>query len=187
MNSFDARYALIVRRTTWRVLTVAGLTTAAVTLPLAPANSGWWRLADQMTGGNFNSQIGWPDMVETVAKVRDGLPIPDRTQLGVLAGDDGEVGAINLYGPGHGLPEAISGMNSNWFRGYGDPPPETVIAVGMDRDFLNRSFDSCELVSRITNRYGIQNDVIGGYADVFVCRHLRQPWPKFWEPFRYYG
>jgi len=140
-----------------------------------------------MNGGNFNSEIGWPDLVETVAKIRDSLPVQEQARLGILAGDDGETGAVNLYGPAYGLPRAISGMNSNWLRGYGDPSPETVITVGMDRDFLYRNFESCEVVGRLTNRYGIENSVIDGYADVFVCRHLRQPWPDFWEHFRYYG
>ena len=78
-------------------------------------------------------------------------------------------------------------MNSNWFRGYGDTPPETVIAVGMDPNFINQKFENCEVAGRISNRYGIQNDVIGIYANVYVCRGLRQTWPEFWEHFQYYG
>jgi hypothetical protein len=42
---------------------------------------------------------------------------------GILAGNYGEAGAINLYGPAYGLPEAMSGINSYWLCGYGDPPP----------------------------------------------------------------
>lgn len=187
VNSLGSRSALIMRRTTWQTLAVAGLTTAAVTLPIAPVSSVWWRVADTAVGGNLNSQIGWPDMVETVAKVRDSLSIEERARLGILAADDGEVGALNLFGPAYGLPRAISGMNSNWFRGYGDPPPETVIAVAMDRDFLVRNFASCTVVGRITNRYGISNDALGRDPEVVVCRHLRQPWPEFWEHYQYYG
>ena len=185
-RSLSTRSALTVRRTTWGVLAVAGVGAAAVTLPVAPLNSTWWRVAEGING-NFNYQIGWPDLVETVAKIREALPVQEQARLGILARDDGEAGAVNFYGPAYGLPRAISGMNSNWQRGYGDPPPETVIAVGWDRDFLNRHFESCELAGRLTNRYGIENSAIDGYADVFVCRHLRQPWPEFWEHFRYYG
>jgi len=43
-------------------------------------------------------------------------------------------GATNLYGPAYPLPMAISGMNSNWYRGYGDPPPQT----GWDEIFVCR-------------------------------------------------
>jgi Dolichyl-phosphate-mannose-protein mannosyltransferase len=187
VSSLRPRSALIVRRITWRTLGVAGLLAAAVTLPIAPLNSAWWRLADGMNGGNFNMQIGWPELVETVAKIRDSLPAEERARLGILAGDEGEAGAVNLYGQAYGLPRAISGMNSNWLRGYGDPPPRTVIVVGERRDFVEQNFESCELAGRLTNRYGIENATIAGYADVFVCRNLRQPWPVFWEHFRYYG
>jgi len=187
MSSLSPRSALIVRRTTWRTLLVSGLATAAVTLPVAPLNSGWWRVADHMNGGNFNMQIGWPDAVETVAHIRDSLPAREHARLGILAGDEGETGAVNLYGPAYGLPSAISGMNSNWLRGYGDPPPQTVIAVGLSRDFVERNFESCEFAGRLTNRYGIENATIGGYTEVFVCRNLRQPWPVFWQHFKSYG
>ena len=186
MNSLSVRSALIARRTTWRSLVVSGLITAAVTLPVAPLNSGWWRAADQINGGNFNMQIGWPELAETVAKIRDTLPAQEQAELGILAGDEGENGAVNLYGPAYGLPGAISGMNSNWMRGYGDPP-QTVIVVGEDRDFVDRNFTSCELAGRLTNRYGIRNATIGGYDAVFVCRNLREPWPVFWEHFKSYG
>ena len=187
VSSLIPRSALTVRRITWRTLFVSGLAAAAVTLPVAPLNSAWWHVADHMNGGNFNMQIGWPDLVETVAKIRDSLPSQDRARLGILAGDEGETGAVNLYGPAYGLPRAISGMNSNWLRGYGDPPPQTVIVVGLHRDTVERNFESCELAGRLTNRYGIVNATIDGYADVFVCRNLRQPWPEFWAHFRYYG
>jgi len=74
MSSLSTRAARRVRRITWRTLAVAGLATAAVRLPVAPLNSGWWHVADSMNGGIFNMQIGWLDLVETVAKVRDSLP-----------------------------------------------------------------------------------------------------------------
>lgn len=65
--------------------------------------------------------------------------------------------------------------------------PQTVIVAGEDRDFAQRKFESCELAGRLKNRYGIRNFTIGGQPEVFVCRNLRQPWPEFWEHFRYYG
>lgn len=185
LSSLSARSALTVRLIAWWTMTTAGLAAAAVTLPLAPAGSAWWRVADAMNG-NFNYEFGYPDMVETVAQIRDRLPVQQRATLGILARDVGEAGAVNLNGPAYGLPSAISGMNSNWLRGYGDPPPETVIVAGMDRDFLDQSFGSCELVGQLTNRYGIVNGAIG-HDEVYLCRRLRQPWPDFWKRIRSFG
>jgi hypothetical protein len=78
-----------------------GVATAAVTIPIVPLNCSWWRTAEQLNGGNFNMQIGWTDAVETIARVRDSLPVEERATVGILAGDEGEAGAVILYGPAY--------------------------------------------------------------------------------------
>lgn len=186
VSSLSDHAAFHVRRITWRSLAIGGLCAAAMTLPIAPLNSAWWHFANR-SNGVFDEEIGWPDLVEEVAKIRDSLPVEERARLGILAGDEGEAGAVNLYGPAYGLPTAISGMNSNWLRGYGDPPPETVIVLGEHRDFVDQNFESCTLASRATNQYGIVNNSLAGWDDIFICHHLRQPWPEFWKHFQYYG
>lgn len=186
VNSLSFRAAAEFRRATWITLFCATLCSSALTLPIAPLNSRWWRVANSVNG-NFDMQIGWPEMVETVARIRDSLPVEEHASLAILAGDEGEAGAINLYGPAHGLPGAISGMNSNWYRAYGDRPPQTVITLGLRRDVLDRNFESCVLAGHVTNRYGIPNSAVAGWDEIFVCRKLRWSWPEFWKHFRYYG
>jgi hypothetical protein len=164
--SLSAARALIVRRVTWRALAVSAVLVAAVVLPIAPVNSRWWGVANKLND-NFNEEIGWPDLVEKVAATRDSLPVNDRNRVGILASDSGEAGAINLYGPAYGLPRAISGMNSHWLRGYGDPPQETLILIGFGRDFAEQVFESCEFAGYITNRYGIVQATPGTAAPTF--------------------
>src|SRR5271157_824218 len=187
VSTLTAPAAGRVRRVVWQTFAVGGLIAAALTLPIAPLGSAWWRVADGANGGNFNMEVGWPELAATVANIRATLPAEDQAALGVLAGDEGGTGAINLYGPAYGLPTAISGMNSNWMRGYGNPPPQTVITLELKRDVLDRIFGSCELAGRVTNPWGIENTTIKGYEDIFICRHPREPWPEFWKHFRYYG
>src|SRR5215469_4810951 len=173
-------------RTTWTSLAVGGLVSSALVVPIAPINSTWWRIADA-ANDSFNMEIGWPELAATVARVRDSLPLAERATIGILAADEGQAGAVNLFGRAYGLPGAISGMNFNWLRGYGNPPPQTVIAVEMDPSFLTQNFESCERVGTLTKPFGIQNYALSFYPDLFVCRNLRKPWPEFWSHLRYYG
>jgi hypothetical protein len=47
----------------------------------------------------------------------------------IFTGDYGEAGAINELGRGTGLPAAVSGQNSEWWWGPGNPRATTVVAV----------------------------------------------------------
>jgi dolichyl-phosphate-mannose-protein mannosyltransferase len=184
------RLRLLWRRVNYALIAIA-LTAdvavaGAVTLPLAPINSAWWRFAVE-NNDDLAEEIGWPELVETVARIRDSLSESDRVRLGIFAGNYGEAGAINLYGPRYGLPQAIGGTNSFWARGYGNPAPETVIVLGLPRDFLEQHFTSCEVVGQISNKFGVKNEETERHRDIFLCRGMREGWPAFWKNFRRYG
>jgi 4-amino-4-deoxy-L-arabinose transferase-like glycosyltransferase len=185
LASLPSPGALVIRWSVWIALTIGALIVAATVLPIAAPGSSWWQAADKATGGNFNEEIGWRELVQTVASVRDTLPIEERSRLGILAADSGQAGAINLYGPAFRLPKAICGTNSHWYRGYGNPPPETLIVVGMPR-LIERAFASCKIAGHVSNRYGVRNSTIAN-TEIFVCHGLRLPWPSFWQRLRSYG
>jgi len=177
--------ARIVRWVAAVMLVVSGAMMALTFLPFAPPGSKWWAVADYLNG-NFNLEFGWPEMAETAAHIRDSLPAEDRAHLGILVGDAGEAGAIHLYGAAYGLPYAISASNTHRYRGYGDPPPQTLIVIGFSAK-IKRDFQSCELAAHLTNRYGIKNSAFGNDTDVFVCLHLLLPWPEFWNRIQSFG
>ncbi len=186
LSGLRRRWRLAVRTAVWIALLADIAIVFALTLPVASINSGWWKVSSKIQG-DFVEEIGWPELVETIAQIRDSLPAEDRARMAILAGNYGEAGAINLYGGQYGLPHAISGINSFWARGYGDPPPETLIVVGFSARFVQQNFASCQLVAHTWNRYGVQNEETKDHPDIRVCRGLRQPWPEFWKDFRYYG
>ena len=185
VDSVSAARSRLIAAGTFAALALGGLMVAAVTLPLAPINSRWFRVANKLDG-DFREEIGWPDLVAEVAQIWNKLPAAERARTGILATNYGEAGAINLYGPAYGLPRAISGVNSFWAYGYPDPPPKTLIVIGLDRQYRDKHFQPCELAGRVTNRYGIQNEETE-HQDIYVCRQFRQSWPEFWKDFRYYG
>jgi hypothetical protein len=126
-------------------------------------------------------------LTQTIAGIYANIPANEKSQTGILAGNDGEAGAINLYGPALGLPRAISGINSYWWRGYGNPPPQTLIVIGFNASDAQRMFEQCELAGRVTNSYNVRNEETRNHPDIFICRKLRQPWDVFWKTFQYFG
>jgi 4-amino-4-deoxy-L-arabinose transferase-like glycosyltransferase len=157
-------------------LAIGAAGAAAIALPITPVHSELWRFTSQ-AHDLFVEQIGWPDLVEMVADIYNSLPIEDRRQAGILTGNYGEAGAINLYGPALGLPEAISGVNSYWLRGYGDPPPQVLIVLDWRPNF---AFETCRIVGQVTNRFGVRNEETS-HSAIYLCREPLQPWPVFWE------
>ena len=162
------------------------LIAAAVVLPIAPINSKWWAFAVK-NNGDLVEEIGWPEFVEIIAQVRDQLPANELEHLGILAGNYGEAGALSLYGPQYSLPWPICGTNSFWGRGYGNPPPETLIVVGFSREFIEDHFSSFEVVAQSRNRYGVANEETKDHPDIYLCRGFRGNWSEFWKTFQRYG
>ena len=178
--------AMTVRWVVWAALTVDVLAAIAFWLPTAPVNSGWWKISNAMQG-DYREEMGWPELVQEVARIRDSLSPEERAHLGIIGTNYGEAGAVNLYGPQYGLPRAISGVNSFRQWGYGDPPPQTLIVIGLSHEYVNDHFESCRLAGHTWNRYGVKNEETVDHPDIFVCGSPTQGWPEFWKHFRYYG
>jgi hypothetical protein len=180
------RRTWILKTAAWAALATGGALAAAVALPLAPVNSSWWKFAVRVNS-DLPEEIGWPDFVRTVATIRDSLPADERKTAGILAGNYGEAGAIDLFGPAYALPAAISGVNSYYLHGYGDLPPQIVILTGFSEAFGHRTFESCTLAGHVTNQYGVANEETSDHGDIFLCRGIRRAWPEFWKDFQRFG
>ena len=168
-------------RVAWAVVAAAAAIAAVVALPIGPPQWSMWNLREP----ELRDEVGWEDLVATVARVRDSIPLEDRGRLAVLTGNYAAAGAVDLYRDHYGLPAAISPINSYGERGYGDPPPETVIAIGIPREFLESRFASCRPAAQIRNRYGVVNRSY--LQGVSVCRGLNEGWPKFWAALPRFG
>ena len=178
--------ARVGRISTWLALIAGAVFSAATMMPLAPINSAGWRLTSKIHD-NFSEQIGWPELAQTVAGIYAKIPEADKARTAILAGNYGEAGAINLYGRQYGLPEVISGINTYWWRGYGDPPPEVVILVGFSRESAERFATQVELAGHITNHYDVLNEETKDHPDIFICRGFKKSWPEFWRGFQRFG
>jgi hypothetical protein len=136
---------------------------------------------------DLREEFGWNELVKTVAGIRDSLPAEQRANMGVLVGNYGEQGAIEIFGPAYNLPPPISLTNSAWLRGYPTPPPTTLIVVGVSREDVDRIFTGCRLAGHNGNSEGVKNEESQYHPDIFVCGGPRLPWPDFWEKYQGFG
>lgn len=162
------------------VMTVALASTVVIALPVSPIGSTGWRIS-RSVHDNFAEQVGWPELAAETARVYRALPPAERARTAVFANNYGEAGAINRYGPRHGLPRAISTVNSYWARGPGDPPPLAVIVLGDDAEGVADTPADCTLAGRVHIPHGVENEE-ASHPDIFVCRDFRVPIPRLWPP-----
>jgi hypothetical protein len=173
------------------LLLATALTTAAaipIVLPLLPPADIAWTYKANPTPGET---IGSPQLVRTVDAVWTSLPPGQRTSAVIFTLDYGEAGAINELGRGTGLPTAVSGQNSEWWWGPGDPHASTVVAVAPGpvdltgvAAYLRHFFTSVRVAAALSNPYGLHNQEWGGH--VYVCTGPRMPWAQLWPHLRDY-
>jgi 4-amino-4-deoxy-L-arabinose transferase-like glycosyltransferase len=135
--------------------------------------------------------VGWPQLVDTVRTVWLSLPADQRADAVIFTADYSEAGAINELGRDSGMPTAVSGQNTVWWWGPGNPRATTVVAVAPSPDvigdyavYLSRYFGQVRVAATLTNPYGIKNIETGGH--VYVCTGLREPWGQLWPQLRHY-
>lgn len=162
-----------------------GLYFAALIIPFAPG--GRLRAFALKNNGDLREEIGWNELVKTVADIRDSLPPEEQKGVGVVVGNYGEQGAIEILGPAYHLPPPISGTNSAWLRGYPTPPPSSLIVLGLAQKYVDDTFTACRLAGRNGNRDGVENEESREHPDIFVCRGPRLPWPEFWKEYQSFG
>ena len=164
-------------------------TTAAlpIVLPVLPINAIGWTSA---LATDASEWAGWPQLVQAVQKAWMTLPPAQRADAVIFTANYGEAGAINELGRADGLPTAVSGHNTEWWWGLGNPRATTVVAVAPGgapgyRAFLSRFFTSVRPVATLSNPAGIHNEEWGGH--IYLCTGPRSTWAQLWPQMRHYG
>ncbi len=137
--------------------------------------------------GDLREEIGWNELVATVASIRDSLPPEQRTTARVIVGNYGEQGAVEFLGAPYQLGLPISGTNSSWYRSYPQTPPSSLIVVGWSEEDADETFTGCRLAGHNGNSLGVKNKESEDNPGIFICDGPRDGWPKFWQCFRRFG
>ena len=96
-------------------LVVGGIYMSAIVLPVAP--SGRLMKFALENNGDLREEIGWDELVRTVAGIRDSLPAEQRENVGMLVGNYGEQGAIEILGAAYHLPVRSAGQTRRGCEG----------------------------------------------------------------------
>ncbi len=161
------------------MIALNGVVTAVLVLPLLPVS-----VVVDSPASAVNPEplemIGWPEFVDRIAEDYTRLDGGDGTAV-ILTGNYGEAGAIDRYGPTHGLPPAYSGHNS--YADFRQPPGSTgpVLVVGYRApgEFLN----GCRQLGSIVMPNDVDNEEQG--APLWRCEAPRRPWDQLWPSLRH--
>jgi 4-amino-4-deoxy-L-arabinose transferase-like glycosyltransferase len=170
----------------WRMATVAfvgvalfGGYVALRIIPFAP--DGPLRDFALQNNKELREQIGWGDLVNRVAAIRDIVPLEERERLAIAVGNYGEYGAILMLGKRYGLPVPISTVNSAWLRGYPRTPPSRFIVLGNSRQRVDELFTGCRIAGKSTNALGVVNEETRDHPDIFLCGPTRKSLGDIWK------
>jgi len=123
----------------------------------------------------IGDQFGWPELVRDVASIYRSLPPAERAQTGIMTGNYGEAGAINLFGPAMGLPPAYSRHQNLWYWG----PPTTKYT-----NLIVLQWSHDDVADNCTSFQGFPHEVRFGMAEentpIYLCRGTKFDLQQIW-------
>jgi hypothetical protein len=114
-------------------------------------------------------------MANEVAGIYNSLPPEERAATGIWAGNYGEAGAINLFGPKLGLPHAYSRHQNHWYWG---PPPQVYKNLIVIEWSLEDVRDNCTSFQAFEHyqRFGMGEE----NTPIYLCRGVLFDIRKIW-------
>jgi hypothetical protein len=98
----------------------------------------------------------------------------------------GEAGAIDLFGPARGLPQAYSGHNG--FSEWGPPPNSDTAAILVGEELkatVAADFRGCAVRAHIDDGLDLNNQEQG--VPVWFCAATSRSWSTMWTSLRHYN
>jgi len=130
----------------------------------------------------IGDQFGWPEMAREVAAIYRSLPPDARARTGILAGNYGEAGAINWFGPALGLPHAYSRHQNHWYWG---PPTEDYRNLILLQFSLDDVRDNCGSYQAFPHeaRFGMGEENV----PIYLCRDAAFDLRKVWSHYHHWN
>ncbi|MCP3960949.1 MAG: glycosyltransferase family 39 protein [bacterium] len=127
--------------------------------------------------GDLRGMFGWPERVAAVAEVYDRLPPEERERAVILTSSYGKAGAVDYFGEAYGLPKAVSFHMTYHLWGLPEGPIDTVIALGIPADQLEKLYEEVTVEARL------ELDNVNPWdreLEVAVCRRPKVDLHEIW-------
>jgi hypothetical protein len=108
---------------------------------------------------DYADMLGWEDQVCAVAQVYQSLPADKRARAVLVASNYGEAGALEFFGPRHGLPQHVllPGSVLLWRPSPGDSY-DVLVTVGISPEDLGRFLRTVRLASRFDHPWMVDEE-----------------------------
>jgi 4-amino-4-deoxy-L-arabinose transferase-like glycosyltransferase len=178
-----ARTGTVSRALTGVVTAVCVVVSVLIGLPVVPPAALGPVLAVNKEPGE---QVGWPEFADTVAAGWARIPATERDTAVLLAGNYGEAGALEYYGPERGLPRPYSPHMS--YADWGPPPDRLVgpvLLIGRTEPGspAARLITGCRPIGMHRAPDNLDNDENG--VMLSLCT-LTEPWSTAWPTLRHF-
>ncbi len=125
-------------------------------------------------------QVGWPTYVRQIREAHRSLPAAERAAAVVVTSNYGEAGAVYRFAPEL---RVYSGQNALHDEGRPADDVTTVVFVGGQYDDARHLFARCEVVDRLDNGVGVDNEEQG--MPVAICHEPLRSWADTWAELRH--
>jgi hypothetical protein len=149
-----------------------------ILIPLVPQSSmATFGLDDARK--DYSDTVGWPELVGQVASAYQQLTPAEQANAAIVAGNYGEAGAINRYGPALHLPPALSPHLTFWYWRPTHLDAQTVVSVGMPEVDMHRFFADVTRVDAVQAVDGVHNEEVG--HAILICRQPVESLDDAWS------
>lgn len=129
---------------------------------------------------DYADMLGWKERVEELARIYRTLTPAQRADAIILAGNYGEAGAVDFYGPHLGLPRAVCTSGTYWYFGPGAKPGHVAITIGCDEPSLKRNWTRVTAAGHLSNAWTVEEEQ---QLTFYVCegemKSIQSLWPLF--------
>lgn len=130
----------------------------------------------------MGDQFGWPQMARQVADIYNSLSPEERAKTGILAGNYGEAGTIDFFGPAYGLPHAISLHQNYWYWGPPARHYENFITLQSSLEDVKEYCTSYQAYDH-SDPYGMAEE----NTPIYLCRGAKFDLAKVWPRWKHWN